>query len=164
MKNEYLVLLAKDVLARIKNKQIIPERTYFYASDLPFINADLKDVYESHFEKNNACNACALGALFIAEIIQKDNFPRKGLNLTNFTKRIVDVIGEEQAILIETAFEVGGDEIWCNEERLQEKRNHLILNGKWDQAIKFGRSYTYKRERMRAIMNNIIKNEGEFIP
>lgn len=146
------ILIAKDVLLRIKLKQFKPGVGYkSFNTKLTNCNTDVRNAISANKIK---CEGCAKGGIFFSAIALKDSMnlgaARSALiswgnsfMLEEFTQRQLD--------LIETAYENIVFTDSCSYQQHQR-------------AKKFGDKYNNRDERLKAIMKNIIKNEGTFKP
>jgi len=152
--NKRRMKLAKDVIAHIRAKLIKPvTATYFelrgskYDDNFPSSStqADLAI-------KEFSCEACAIGSLFVADVMLRDRATLQNVDNGTFRRRrLLQHFGREQLGLIESAFE-------CT---TQFTVGWSDLGPK---AVRFGGRYKTSRGRMLAIMNNIVKNKGQFVP
>jgi hypothetical protein len=184
---EKRVAIAKDVIAQIEANIYISRRgiygsIYSNNSENPLDrNISVQTIFDEV-----ACNCCALGAMFMSNVkfnnqctVDDVGRPVKMLkDLTNF-------FSVEQLIMIECAFEnwsssdvlgdvdddyeedfsftlTDGIHAGSNINALGLSRDKLVENV--DNAYKFGSSIEKNEERLIEIMNNIIENNGEFIP
>jgi hypothetical protein len=126
----------------------------------------------SQQEQIKHCRVCAKGAMLIGYI---DVFNKLKLNdLNNFSTEVEDMLyvenskivnvlskhfSQKQLQLIECAFEDGP---------VQNPRDSsgrpLVTGATLEKAIKFGNKYPDDKKRLRAIMNNMVKNNGIFKP
>ena len=176
-KNEARVAIAKDVIAQIRAKKYkaknrtyvdfkpktgIKKKEFFTEKDVE-TGKDLQDVIKTRME---SCQVCAKGALFVSAIRKFDNFAVEDGMLYNslyesggascyannddFLDHLRDYFDYDQLELMEYAFE--GD---CGQvdDYDQEER-----------ALAFYHSFKKAEDRLVAIMKNVIKNNGEFIP
>lgn len=146
--NKRRMKLAKDVIAHIRAKLIKPvTATYFELSG----NRSSK-VQADIAIKEESCEACAIGSLFVADVMLRDRATLHDAENEGFRrKRLLQHFGGEQLGLIESAFE-------C----------YTLYSVGWSdlgpKAVRFGGRYLTSRGRMLAIMNNIVKNKGQFVP
>ena len=164
---EKRVLVAQDVIAQIKAKTLIPSSgdwVYILDKYEPAYEASLR---ETVLNKEVECNCCALGGLFLSctlfnnKVKVGDVSPTFGeygfLDSTiyaekKFSNGLNTIFSNEQLKLIEVAFECGCGAFYEDDVKDGEK------------AAKFGSRYNTEKGRMIGIMNNIIKNNGTFIP
>lgn len=159
------VQIARDVLAQLKSKRLIAANgiwldstpfgagTLFTASQLKK-NLELQEV----LKKRKQCSGCAMGGLFMCaveranklklkDIMDSDNDDEYAISGTNTFNYLSKFFEGEQLAEIETAFE----------------RGQGAHRGSSD-AISFAQEEEDPGERMRLIMENIIINDGEFLP
>lgn len=165
------VAIAKDVLAALATKKIEAESGTYY----------LRTKALGDKLNGEQCNACAIGALFACQVERtpklkltdasdyydstdvywdedaheyKEGAAERSFASYGMRETLRKFFGDKQLGLIETAFEQDDD--YCYD---------LNLDGDTvDAAIKFGSRYRSDRGRMRAIMENIVANRGEFRP
>lgn len=131
---EKRVQIARDVLAQIKAKRIIPQSTYF--TNAPIENAvrGLKLELQEVFSKMPNCRVCGIGACFVTVVERLDD------------------IGTDDIVL---------DSRYDQIEYLEQKK---IFTGPQLDIIEdcFERDKkTGPTDRMRRIMERIIKTKGE---
>ncbi len=176
------VAVAKDVLKWIKPSKV--RSGYGYVVNNKQGSCSIlagKDSKKVAKKLQKECTVCAKGAMFIALVGMKNFFD---FNLVNykisvgefytdyyrsislehdkFIGRLSDVFSRNQLDLIENAFEFtpedtyeGGD----NDEEKYGTSEQPKLN-----AYKLGAKYKKDITRLKAIMNNMIKNKGTFKP
>lgn len=159
---EKRVEVAKDVLTRIHLNMIKPRRGVFF---------DFSDYYDKiNKESINQyeCKVCAKGALFAAFVGRVNNFNSIDCYLENEPycdegahDKLTEIFSWEQLALIELAFEgihyLDKDSIG----------NEIFLDSEIERNAKdFFRNYPIEKqnERLIAICENIINNNGTFIP
>lgn len=138
--------VAKDVLKHIKD-WTLSTGCYFDSGDLTPVGQSIKKI---SFKKLKACKVCARGAMFVSRA--------KLFNVYTLGVYVNDEVsgctagdfGLQNANLIECAFQV---------------------NSKWDFssslgmiARNFGYEFPDNRDRLQAIMEEVIKNRGVFLP
>lgn len=160
-KAEQRVMIAKDVIAAIKASKYSAEQGTW---------VDILDYNATKFEEGKelqavikdpafSCNVCAIGACFTSAVklgdnckINEDMTLDRGVDIGNrgFDKDPVirRYFTPAQVSLIECAFELGGG--WAGNTS--------------DAAAAFGEKYDYDDDRLVAIMENIVKNNGTFRP
>jgi hypothetical protein len=157
------VAIAKDVIRSIELDKIITpnsgiyfdnryfNRIYYYDETSDF---EIRDIL---LENTPECTACAIGSMFLCTVLRDDNLSVKEFNTTheqNFRGIIRRFFDEAQLDLIECAFE--------RSPRYCTKLSNL--DDDVQKAVNFGKKYTKDRNRLIAIMKNIIRNNGTFIP
>lgn len=160
---EKRVLIAKDVIKWIRSGMLRPG-TGGYLNRGDFIRSGRKstdEICDLLLEgKVKNCHVCAKGAMFLADIIRRDNFTVADLGFY-FNSNIprVNYFTEHQKNLIETAFE--GSNYCMKWDNDKDEFKTSPLAGK---AINFSKIYKKSEDRLIAIMKNIIKNNGTFKP
>ena len=147
---EQRVAIAKDALAWIEAGALKP-RTGAYVSpthdfNLGDFGKQLRDTVLGQ------CVTCALGAMFIAKAVRFDECPVTGVSTffgSNVRMRLAQHFEIKQIGLIEAAFEC------C------PSYSPLLDPAA---AVRFGRKYRSDRNRLTAILCNIIANDGTFVP
>lgn len=159
---EKRVIIARDVLSQIKINTIRP-RTGLYLHFTDYIEDDLKVKFPLPAHKvfsESDCYACAIGACFYSlivvgdQLLTRDVVSRDGMiHPSDIRPHLYFLFTREQLALIESAFERRAQDHanWCNRKEV----------GK---AVQFGEAYRNAPTRMRAIMKNIIQNNGTFVP
>lgn len=163
------VMIARDVIAAIQTKRVIPKCGVWMTGRVPDdrINVVNKTSSMQKVLRNiPQCSVCALGACFVTAIdrfsgiskaaagiheIDKDD-DDISLNVNHVENALTDYFYEDQMTLIENAFETksGGTEYAPGKDGIR--------------ARNFGRRREDVKERMIDIMQNIIDNNGMFIP
>ena len=166
--NSRAILVAKDVIKQIEHYSVcegsyinvcIPNTTYDKIKPI-----DLRDLIPT-LKKARICKVCALGACLISKAKLFDNVPLEGMfkdsNITNskyllcnnkIHSLLQEIFPNQQAELIEAAFE-RSDNYGGN-----NSSENII------KAVDFGNNFDFPKERLIAIMQNIIDNRGFFIP
>lgn len=161
------VQVARDVLAHLGVYRVQTGR-YLMGRVQGIVdrNADLS----SHLaEVEEVCSVCALGALLLSKARLYDNVPVLSLTTdyprspdrdylevsgSQVRKLLADVFRQHQLHMIESAFEQCSNLQARDYEGISDIRD----------SIAFGQRYHTARERLQAIMENIVENEGEFSP
>jgi hypothetical protein len=158
-RNKNAVLIAQDILVWLGQDYLDVVHCYLYADGHHF-TPDMPGDATEHMEvfKKN-CSVCALGACFLAHIGRFDKMPadelrRMAISGTMLRRpmqiRLSDAFSTEQLNLIETAFE---RELYgTDSDELQQR------------ALDFGAKYSRKRLRLQGICENIVQNNGRFVP
>lgn len=162
------VAVAQDVLKLLKAKKV-KARTGSYlgisTSDYEATSKckDLRGV----LRKIKSCEACALGSMLVS-VVRKDNdFPMTGDTFCDWLsgggkilddeermrKRLGELFSPEQLALIECAF-----------ERRDQFATDDSVPSEIGDAVDFGHGYDTATDRLKAIMQNIIDNKGQFVP
>lgn len=181
---EKRVLLAKDVIAQIKAKKIVPDvGRWVLVNEL--------DNYEDPDEarklgKQSAqkailgadvqpCNCCALGGLFLSCTLFNNKTTVSELHNIGigeeidtgekFKNGLDKIFSAQQLRLIEIGFE--GRHGWSGDKlpsQLDVDDDGAYLSPSDQAALDFYEDNPNKSDRLVTIMKNIVANEGEFIP
>jgi hypothetical protein len=126
-----------------------------------------------------SCQVCGVGAIFASLVRLNNEFDQKfdivGNNATaeiakeDFHEKLIQYFDEDQLNLIELAFEKGsGYKYWdvdWNGNSNDDEDN--LSKDEWANrnfAVMFGFNFSNSKQRLIAIMKNIIKNDGTFAP
>jgi hypothetical protein len=166
---EKRLTIAHDVLAWLRVQKIKPMHGYLV---LPWrATGERSDKVE-----DDGCHACALGAVF-ACAVDRMAMPLSGgldksedepyYDANEMRNTLKPYFSNGQLRLIETAYEKqdfsgGEDQAFVNNE--WGTFTEVTRSNVWGRAVDFGRRYPSDRGRMRAIMRNIIANNGTFKP
>ena len=162
------VMIAQDVLAQLKAKRYVAESgCWVQANYNPTATwADIKytdSVQELFVEKKiESCNVCALGGLFMSCTNLNNNTLLEELD--DVSEDLGNLIDEEEKLsnklnkifttsqlkLIETYFEANGGYFRDYDE---DNRIEAFYN-----------KYPSDKKRLQLIMENIVENEGTFVP
>lgn len=152
------VEIAKDVIKHLDTQRLTAGHGG-YAS-IPHIlgedwnndDVEMRDILNR--SKDAACKVCALGALFIADILKRDNFTmgdyKARSTFYNTRQKVGDYFELDQLNLIESAYEVS--------------HMHTTDVVQAVKAQEFKKEIWEPKDRLTAIMENIIENYGTFIP
>lgn len=189
-KQEIAVAVAHDVLARLDSLHVTPGRylglgfdAFNHSERFRFTDEELKtgDAQKHLDTITQGCRACALGAALVSTIRLYDAYPLKKLVLRERTysgypitvlrvvehelyDRLLAVFEPDDICLIEMAFElrisVPTFELVGDDLRYQLQWGKV---SRAEAAIAFG-NHLSAPERAKAIFQNIIDNNGRFIP
>lgn len=167
------VIIAKDVIAALTAEAIKPTQgQYFF---LPAV-----DRYDQHEIRRligdridtslqdilptlPPCHVCAKGALFVCTVARRNQviadqaFGPGAFDAPHLSAMLGGVFGPEQLALIEAEFD--GDMIDAQND--EQKRYQPVMFNEGDEDSE---DRTPPRDRMIAIMQNIVDNGGTFIP
>lgn len=166
------IALAKDVIASLETERIISKSGSWVQIEsdesICGFNTSISGSDDTQIQdiiNNKKCQVCALGALFIESIRRFDSLTIGDLEdgysvgCYDITEYLDNIFDEYQLKLIEVAYERGDGGFSVRWDfRDKEDREEA------ERAIEFGKTIDDDRERLIAIMNNIIKNYGDFIP
>jgi len=148
--------LAQDVISQIKAQWIKPEQGFYCSLSASVDEANL----QKDLQQKGACKVCAMGSLMVASIIKTNKFYNNWWDDEDIEDRLNNVFSVPHLRLIETAFE--GRVYSYLPELINKDRTDLSDIVK--KAIKFGEKYKIDKNRLIAIMNNIINDEnGKFL-
>lgn len=179
------VEVARDVLLQLKLKRIEPRMgTYLelekedergYSCGLNLTSEFGEDVsFQKTFQQNTniKCNVCAIGATYIS-YINRFNEVKNGQVISARADTMIKTLGKifssDQLRLMEAVFECG----WVQEaEWFTNLENEFYSSDEPEESPAFARintaieefyyRYDTHENRLRAIMLNVIRNNGEF--
>ena len=162
------VEIAMDALAQLKNK-IYKAQSGTYVH-LPFElsgEASAKKTLGCFIDKQNTCKVCAKGALFLSTVRKQHEsaFSVDDLNdASDDPTHLIDhVFEEEQLDLIESYFEGRDDfdsEYFEDESVIGSEKDEAKLK----HLRRFVNKSTSSNTRLVKILENMIENDGQFIP
>lgn len=165
-KNKQRIKVAMDVILLIKNRQIqFTSQSLVSFDEVASIEfrhgTQLKSYLDKILQKGQCC-VCGVGACLISLVNLADKYKiDKNLSshdcYTKQYKHVIKVFGKQNTYLIEAAFEMGGGSMPCYIK-------HVNFFDESHPAREFGKEYDDDGERLKAIMENIIENDGDFIP
>lgn len=179
---EKRIALAKDVIKQLNAEKLIAKSSNGYAKlKIPGIFSYQEKSFENKIQLQTLlkeddkikCTVCGIGSIFICDIMNRDKY---SISHSGELSRVDDediylrlkIFPILQLNLIETAFEKRVVNDRTDKLNSYEFKNIYSLNfiptklGK--RAIDFGRKFKRDKDRLIAIMENIIKNKGEFKP
>jgi hypothetical protein len=178
-KAEKRVEIAKDVLKQIKADKYKPMCGVWFRDStgkglddfLDYNTGQRIDAKKDVVEKLvGTCKVCALGSLFISAIDKYNHTkldPASGCEAEIFTavdrnNPLTKWFTARQMLLIENTFE-NECGAWCSSVVLNEKE-YLAWDMEVIPAIKeYNSKYPNPTDRLKAIMNNIVRNKGTFV-
>lgn len=171
-KAEKVVVIAQDVIRMINAKKfkVLDSHGYINVRIPATVKAD--EQLQKHLSKLQDCEVCALGACMLAKVDKfddckvrdlfgtgsdisdngVDSFGFEETNRDSITEQLRGIFDENQMSLIEDAFE--SSDYQYDLEELTYSRAYEI----------FGSYYEDSSDRLKAIMKNIIDNNGVFKP
>ena len=164
-KKDLRVLVAKDVLKRLHRLRLTM-RSYIDGIDEKLLNKNKdKDLSDLIPKIQGNCEVCLLGACFLSTVRLIDNMPTsKFIKFTDdpnehFIEHYLEkVFSLEQQKLMEAAFELTS-RLYYHSITVQVGPCHV------NDAVTFGGNFAgNKYDRVRAVMQNVISNNGEFNP
>jgi len=142
-KKQLRVEIAQNVIKSMDDKVLIPSCAYFYYS-----------------KNDGKCHVCALGACLAGLLTSRGEEFTEGNKQYDIRNELPKVFSKKQLMLIEIAYER-----FPELAGLFARPDTIPPTGKQiSRAYAFGLRYTTEETRMRAIMENIIRNGGQFKP
>ena len=185
-KDKKAVLVAQDVLAQIAANKYVPNTGAYvsFKKEIPF-TGDIK----SNFDKLPKCNVCALGSMLLSctnlgnvlttDIIINDRIGLWELQDDGVKELFSSIFSDKQLLMIETSFEGYSNwECWTVSDIKKHSKigfSYFEASDRYadDERLSFEETldcqalflkYDSDQKRLEAICNNIIKNNGVFIP
>lgn len=189
-RNQQKALIATDALAQIATGKFTPRTGRYWSPNWSEDQVDASlaaGPRDPLAASSNGCEVCALGACFVASFLRDEanetkdepitmatNYSHRAVASLAFfaqvTKRLKRYFDPIEIGLMESAFELAPDyahrvltmELGEEEELgVKEHQEHQKLI---QAALDFGRQYTNAKDRLEAILKNVIDNCGEFKP
>lgn len=166
-KAEKIILIAKDVIKQLNTKKLIANA----GSYVNIYNQGLKkdDDIQKNYSKVKECRVCALGACMMSATkfgnilkVKDVGIGTEELDNDNTRKLFNSIFSPKQLLLIETAFESHNLGTRYATDILDDTLE--LTDSEIDKCNAFYDSYCYDKDRLIAIMENIIRNEGIFRP
>lgn len=168
IQNRKRVAVARDVIAKLDDKKIQAEHDgYVYLSD-DIVCPKFDDVCRA-IKSGRRCHVCVMGAALISaldvqgflencddapSIVKDEDGDTISLDsFYNIKEVLSDIFDRGTLGLMEAAYEKGALGNHCVDAPNYDAENRAEL---------FGRQYDYPEDRMRAIMQHIIDNDGEW--
>jgi hypothetical protein len=185
-KDKKAVLVAKDVLAQIAANKYMPNTGAYVHFDYEI---DFEGDIKSNFDKLPQCSVCALGSMLLSctnlvnilttDIIINDRIGHYELKNDDVKELFSSIFSDKQLLMIETSFEGYSDwesytisyiKDWFKQDFYYSEASdryaddeRLIFEETLDCQALFLK-FDSDQERLEAICNNIIRNNGIFIP
>jgi hypothetical protein len=158
-KAELRVQVAKDVLRHLATGKIKPSYCGQYMAVYGATNVNaMRDLRRILKQPEANCSVCALGALFVAEVIRRNDFLTQSSDSEllmgssdEMRGRLERVFTRRQLLQVERAYEGYG----CPGNVLAELGNASVNNA-WSEE------WLGDEQRLEAIMRSIIRNDGAF--
>jgi hypothetical protein len=163
---EKRVMIAKDAIKQIEARKFIPRSgTYFRCHRHLQSGEPLQGQLTG--PEAPACTVCGIGAAFVSAVRLFNRFDvpsgeSEYIWDTDFRDFLRKYFSDTQTYLIEAAFErdvVAGPGTWDSPERIKFESTPTVKA-----AIAFGKAYAVDRNRLLAILRNIVKHRGTFVP
>lgn len=162
-KEEKKVAIAKDVLLQLKNKKYVAKTgdyvDFDYWETISAVDYDLN--IQQHFDVIKNCKVCALGSAALSCIKYSNNssFEDARRNTNKFWNQLLKVFTKKELVIIEYAFEGFAHKACGRSVNWNIDISDNILN----KTCNFYYKHSNNDNRLKAIMKNIIKNEGKFV-
>lgn len=176
-KVEKKVAIAKDVLKRLNKLRF--DGVGYCESKRPMKKLEGKGQLQKHLPiVEKSCYVCALGATFLSYIRLFNKVRVEDVAETFFSyegkmgicvpgrlmeERLETIFPHKTVVLIEAAYE-GDTHIDSYYASDSNGVSFPKKQAEVDKAVSFGKKHRGKRNRIKAIMKNIVKNKGEFVP
>jgi hypothetical protein len=166
--NEQRVLVAKDVLEQIRLEKYVARRDRYMRifSRLSYYELEFLDI-KSNFDKLDYCDVCAMGACLLSITRFKNELKFMEADSGYFgnpkskaVEMLLSVFEGKQLTLIEAAFEY----VYGDSTNVGKHAGFLLEDAEKEAALKFRPSVYSDEEALIKIMQNIIDNNGTFIP
>jgi hypothetical protein len=161
------VMIAQDVLAQLKTKRYVAESgCWVQANYNTACLEDLKDedsVKELFAEKKiESCNVCALGGLFMS----CTNFNNNTLvrELDDISGGLGDLLYEEEELSNKLDKIFGIEQLELIESYFEKNDGYFYSPLEDDRINAFHVKYSSDKKRLKLIMENIVENNGTFVP
>jgi hypothetical protein len=174
--------IAKDVLKQLDRQDVplMAKSRYGYVLGTLDIGLNPSDEIQGHADTiQKSCTVCAKGALLlskarlydavpfsaIATFHMEDDGTRKSIcaNPGAIHDALSDIFDRFTLDMLEAAFEKSAGTIYNEEDEDDEPLYGDHEWGRLKQAAWYGSTYTNDVDRVRACMQNLITNDGEFI-
>jgi hypothetical protein len=172
------VKIAKDAIALLNSSKIQAHHMGYLDSNFDFYRSPKNDdervidrLRRGWKRKDAVCGVCAIGSLFVGAL---DTFNSLKLSDVNYTEPgMMDMLPylarwwpKQELRVMEAAFE--GTWQGAEEEMYRRREDGSVdyceMHRDVESALAFSRDYPRGSKRMVAILNNIIKNDGDFCP
>lgn len=169
------VLIAKDVIAQIVAKKFKATfGTYIHITNVLYCG-DIKSAQTQLLHTNSVCKCCAIGSVLASCILfnnkvdveSANNLHMNGDRYSDFEKThplrtsgLHSVFSMKQLLLMEAIFERHSENDICDNHEISFDKVCEIYD-RWNYDANL---LTDPTKRLIAIMKNIIRNKGRFIP
>ena len=162
------VMIAQDVLAQLKAKRYVAESGCWvqanYNSAVPLADIKYKDSVQDLFAEKTieSCNVCALGGLFMS----CTNFNNNTLleDLDDVSEDLGNLIDEEEKLSNKLNKIFSTSQLKLIEVYFEGNDGYFYENREYDTVKAFYIKYPSDKKRLQLIMENIVENEGTFVP
>lgn len=170
------VAIAKDVLKWIALDRLVPTTgSYFDVWNKAALGIGSNAYYRKKLDGQEAllkpevkCSVCALGGLFACTVARANSITLYDVNIAGqgaMHEYLAPYFDRRQLLLVESAFERVDFRPHREKYRIDDYGDESFVQDlEVERAVAFGCGYDKADKRMRAIMENIIANGGEFKP
>lgn len=160
------VMIAQDVLAQLKAKRYVAESGCWVQ---PNIHSAWEKKLSHHDsvqelfieQKIESCNVCALGGLFMSCTNFNNNTLLEDLDFAS--SELGDLIEEVKlSNKLNSIFSV--KQLKLIESYFEENDGYFYINSQYDRIKAFCDKHPSDKKRLQLIMENIVENEGTFVP
>ena len=148
-KSEKRVAVAKDAMAWVRARALEAGHWYCTPEQPPREYHNKQQLRDVVLGK---CEVCAIGALFLANAVRFGNTTVLDEWEGRYHEKLVGLFSEEQLSMIENAYERG------------ESSHYSANSNATQRAVQFGDQYVEDKDRLIAILKNIVVNGGTFKP
>lgn len=178
-KQQMRVAIANDVISQIKSKKLIPKPGVWICDPkMGSLDQHIENLIDEAMDdpKNDTCNftefnardftkkvnkceVCALGSIFVSAVNLYDDVELKDGEEATSVFETLDLsplskyFSPTSLAFIECCFEGEDSAHWCD---IDGKESAI--------GIAYHRSFRSSKERLIAIMKNIVRNKGNFVP
>ena len=162
------VMIAQDVLAQLKTKRYVAESGCWvqanYNSAVPLADIKYKDSVQDLFAEKTieSCNVCALGGLFMS----CTNFNNNTLleELDDVSEDLGNLIDEEEKLSNKLNKIFSTSQLKLIEAYFEANGGYFRDYDEDDRIEAFYNKHPSDKKRLQLIMENIVENEGTFVP
>jgi hypothetical protein len=160
------VMIAQDVLAQLKAKRYVAESGCWVKPNIDSAWEQKLSHHDSVQElfieqKIESCNVCALGGLFMSCTNFNNNTLLEDLDFAS--SELGDLIEEVKlSNKLNSIFSV--KQLKLIESYFEENDGYFYINSQYDRIKAFCDKHPSDKKRLQLIMENIVENEGTFVP
>ena len=162
------VMIAQDVLAQLKTKRYVAESGCWvqanYNSTATWADIKYTDSVQELFAEKTieSCNVCALGGLFMSCTNLNNNTLLEELD--DVSEDLGNLIDEEEQLSNKLNKIFSVKQLKLIEVYFEGNDGYFYENREYDTVKAFYIKYPSDKKRLQLIMENIVENEGTFVP
>lgn len=158
------VMIAQDVLAQLKAKRYVAESGCWVRIHYnPTTVAETDSVQELFVEKKiESCNVCALGGLFMSCTNFNNNTLLKDLD--SVSEYLGSLVNEEEKLSNKLNKIFSTNQLKLIETYFEANDGFFLDYDEEDRAEAFYNKHPSDKKRLQLIMENIVENNGTFVP